>query len=126
VPIAGILIGCVTGLLATLAQLYLRQDVFTLLASTSGGVQLVVLLIVALAQIRQRRKLEAEGVRLRLKMWLFPWLSYAVIAGIGGVLILLAFTPDDRLMFVMSTVTVLVVLGALGLRNGHYRYFRYT
>jgi GABA permease len=126
VPIAGILIGCGAGLLATLAQLYLRQDVFTLLASTAGAVQLFVLLIVAIAQIRRRRRLEAEGVRLRLKMWLFPWLSYAVVAGIGGVLILLAFIPDDRVMFLMSGITALVVLGALGLRNRRHRDFRYT
>ena len=26
-------------------------------------------------------------------MWLFPWLSYAAIAGMGAVLIAMAFTP---------------------------------
>ncbi len=105
------------GLLAALAQLYLREDIFTLLASTSGDIILFVYMIIAFAQIRQRQKLEAEGVELTLKMWLFPWLSYAVIGGIFGVLVLLAFIPDQQMTLALSLLTVLVVLGALAVRR---------
>jgi GABA permease len=42
VPVAGILIGCAAGFLAALAQLFLREDVFTLLASTSGDIILFI------------------------------------------------------------------------------------
>jgi GABA permease len=117
VPRLGIVIGCVAGLLAALAQLYLREDIFTLLASTSGDIILFVYMIIAFAQIRQRQKLEAEGVELTLKMWLFPWLSYAVIGGIFGVLVLLAFIPDQQMTLALSLLTVLVVLGALAVRR---------
>jgi GABA permease len=117
VPMAGIMVGCVAGLLAALAQLYLREDVFTLLASTSGDIILFVYMIIVLAQIRQRRKLEAQGIELQLKMWLFPWLSYAIILGIVGVLILLAFIPEQRSTLLLSCVTVLVVGAALGLHT---------
>jgi GABA permease len=117
VPRLGILIGCVAGLLAALAQLYLRDDIFTLLASTSGDIILFVYMIIAFAQIRQRQKLGAEGVELKLKMWLFPWLSYAVIGGILGVLVLLAFIPDQQMTLALSLLTVLVVLGALAVRR---------
>ena len=117
VPKLGILIGCAAGLGAALAQLYLRDDIFTLLASTSGDIILFVYMIIAFAQIRQRRKLEAAGVEMKLKMWLFPWLSYAVIAGIAGVLILLAFIEDQHDTLFLSCLTVLVVLGALAVRN---------
>jgi GABA permease len=117
VPRLGIVIGCIAGLLAALAQLYLREDIFTLLASTSGDIILFVYMIIAFAQIRQRQKLEAQGVELKLKMWLFPWLSYAVIGGIFGVLVLLAFIPDQQTTLVLSLLTVLVVLGALAVRR---------
>lgn len=117
VPRLGILIGCLAGLLAALAQLYLRDDIFTLLASTSGDIILFVYMIIAFAQIRQRQKLEAQGVALTLKMWLFPWLSYAVIGGILGVLVLLAFIPDQQMTLALSLLTVLVVLGALAFRR---------
>jgi L-asparagine transporter-like permease len=121
VPMAGILIGCAAGFLAALAQLYLREDVFTLLASTSGDIILFIYMIIAFAQIRQRAKLEAAGVALRFKMWLFPWLSYAVIASIVGVLVLLAFIPDQQSTLLLSALTVLVVLGALVVRNRRAR-----
>ena len=111
------MIGCVAGLAAALAQLYLREDIFTLLASTSGDIILFVYMIIAFAQIRRRQQLEAEGVQLKLKMWLFPWLSYAVIAGILGVLVLLAFIPEQQMTLALSFVTVLVVLGALAVRR---------
>ncbi len=117
VPRLGILIGCAAGFAAALAQLYLREDMFTLLASTSGDIILFVYIIIALAQIRQRTKQEAAGITLSLKMWLFPWLSYAVIAGIVGVLILLAFIPDQQATLGLSLLTVLVVLVALAVRS---------
>lgn len=116
VPMAGILIGWGAGFAAALAQLYLREDVFTLLASTSGDIILFVYMVVAFAEIRQRGRLEADGVALHFKMWCFPWLSYAVIAAIVGVLALLAFIPDQRPTLLLSGLTVLVVFGALRLR----------
>ena len=117
VPRFGILIGCIAGLAAALAQLYLREDIFTLLASTSGDIILFVYMIIAFAQIRRRQTLEAQGIELKLKMWLFPWLSYAVIGGILGVLVLLAFIPEQQMTLILSLLTVLVVLGALALRR---------
>jgi GABA permease len=117
VPRTGILIGCSAGLLAALAQLYLRQDIFTLLVSTSGSVQLFVLLIVALAQIRRRRQLEAKGIQLKFKVWLFPWLSYAVVAGIVGVFLVLAFIPAEQTNLCMSALTVCAVLAVTALRT---------
>jgi len=116
VPSTGIVIGCCIGFLAALAQLYMRHDIFTLFVSTSGGVQLFVLLIVALAQIRLRRKLDAKGIELKFKMWLFPWLSYVVVAGIVCIMIVLAFIPTERISLVMSGLTFLAVLGATGLK----------
>jgi GABA permease len=121
VPTTGILIGCSAGLLAALAQLYLRQDIFTLLVSTSGSVQLFVLLIVAIAQIRRRRQLEAKGIQLTFKVWLFPWLSYAVVAAIVGVFMVLAFIPAEQTNLSMSALTVCAVLAATGLRNRYCR-----
>ncbi len=117
VPMAGLLIGCAAGVAAALAQLYLREDVFTLLASTSGDIILFIYMIIALAQIRQRRRLQEQGVVLKFRMWLFPWLSYAVIAGIAGVLVLLAFIPEQQSTLALSALTVVVVFGALQLRN---------
>jgi len=116
-PMIGILIGCAAGSAAALGQFFMRQDVFTLLASSTGDIILFIYMIIAFAEIRQRRRLEAAGVPLPLKMWLFPWLSYAVIAAIAGVLVLLAFLPEQQTTLALSAVTVLVVFGALWLHR---------
>ena len=121
VPVFGTLIGCVAGAAAALAQIFLRDDVFTLLASTSGDIILFIYLIIALAQIRERRRMEASGLQLALKMWLFPGLSYGVIGGILAVLALLAFIPDQRITLGLSALTVAAVFGALALRQGMAR-----
>jgi GABA permease len=120
-PAAGILVGLAAGSAAALAQFFLREDVFTLLASTSGDIILFVYMLVALAQIRRRRALEARGVRLTLKMWGFPWLSWAVIGGILAVLALLALLPSERLTLGLSAVTILAVFLALAARTARRR-----
>jgi GABA permease len=116
-PTAGIIIGCVSGTAAALAQIFMKGDVFTLLANTSGDIILFVYAIIALAEIRQRQRYEAEGVVLTLKMWLFPWLSWAVAGGIGVVVVLLALLPDQRPTLFLSLLPVAVVVGAWLLRR---------
>jgi L-asparagine transporter-like permease len=122
VPRLGIAVGCAAGFLAALGQLYMREDVFTILISTSGDIILFVYIIVAFAQIRRRQLFEAAGRPLPMKMWLFPWLSYFVIAGIAAVLVVLAFIPDEQETLIASFVTLGVVLAtlALGRRRGWF------
>jgi GABA permease len=112
-PIIGVLVGCAAGSIAALGQFFMRQDVFTLLASSTGAIGLFIYLLIACAQIRQRRRLKAAGVPMPLKMWFFPWLSYAVIVAIAGVLVLLGSMPEQRIALTLSTLTVLLVFGAL-------------
>jgi AAT family amino acid transporter/GABA permease len=74
---------------------------------------LFVYLAVALAQIKVRRQVEATApARLTLKMWLFPWLSYAVVAVIAGVLVAMAFQESLRTQFLASLVSLGVVSAA--------------
>jgi GABA permease len=66
---------------------------------------------VALAQIVLRRRREREGApKPPITMWLFPYLSFATIAGMIGVLLAMAFTPglsrDLKFTCVSLAVTV--------------------
>jgi len=74
-------------------------------------------MIIAVGEIRFRQQLESRGERLELRMWLFPWLSYAVIAGMAAVLVLMAVTPDLKIQLALSGLSVLVALGALAVRR---------
>ncbi len=117
VPMRGILIGCVAGYLAAVAAIWSPNVVFLFLINTSGAIILFIYTIIAFGQIRMRRDLERRGVALKLKMWLFPWLSYAVIGGVAIVLALMAFEPDQRTQLLWSMLSVAFVAVAWRLRR---------
>jgi GABA permease len=110
VPTRAILIGTVFGYLAVLASVASPQRLFTFLVNASGAIMLVVYLLIALAQIRQRQQ-RAER-QLVIRMWLYPWLSYATVAGIVLVLASMLFRPAERVQLAASASSVAVVLAA--------------
>ncbi len=94
VPVASVAIGAIAGYLGIIAATEAPQQVFDFLVSSSGAVMVFVYGAVALAQIVLRRRRERLGApRPPVNMWLFPYLSYATIAGMIGVLLAMAFTP---------------------------------
>ena len=67
----------------------------------------------ALAQIRWRRTVEREAPeRLVIRMWLYPWLSYATVAGIALVLFSMLFRAAERVQLGASVLSLAVVLAA--------------
>jgi len=112
-PWIGVLIGFAAGLSAALGQFFLSEDVFTLLAGSAGAIMLFIYILIALAEIRERRRLEAAGASLPFKVWFFPWLSIASIFLMLGVLIVLASMPELRPMLGLSAVTIAAVFAAL-------------
>ena len=81
--------------------------------NTTGMIALLVYLVIAFSQLKMRRKLEAEGKDIRLKMWLFPWLTYLVILFIVGSLVTMAFVEEYQVL-VISTGAAAAVVVALG------------
>lgn len=113
VPTRAILIGSAFGYLAVVASIVSPQLLFTFLVNASGAIMLVIYLLVAIAQIRWRRNVERDApARLTIKMWLYPWLSYATVAGIVLVLASMLFRDAERAQLAASTLSVAAVLGA--------------
>jgi AAT family amino acid transporter/GABA permease len=117
VPRLGILLGSVVGFLAATASIISPNGVFLFLINTSGAINLMIYMVVAIGEIRLRQRLESEGEHLSLKMWLFPWLSWAVVAGIVVVLVLMAITPDLRKQLLWSAVSVVIIAIAYVVRR---------
>jgi len=117
VPWLGILLGTVAGFLAAIASIKSPNGVFLFLINTSGAIILFIYMIIALGQIRFRQKLERRGEQLQLKMWFFPWLSYGVILAIAAVLVVMAFTPEQRVQIELSALSLVVALVALAFRR---------
>jgi GABA permease len=81
------------------------------LLQSSGAIILCVYLLIALAQIRLRRRMEARGEILTVRVWLFPWASYGLVAGILAVFVLMAATPGQTLQIALSTLTFVFSVG---------------
>jgi GABA permease len=110
VPTRSVWMGSIAGVLGILAAITSNQTVFAFLVNASGALIVFVYMIIAFAQIRLRREREASGAPApALSMWLFPWASYATIAGMAAVLVAMAFTPGEMSSELWSSVLTLVL-----------------
>src|ERR1700722_14264152 len=113
VPVGSVLVGAVAGFLGIIAATQAPQVVFDFLVSSSGAVIVFVYMIICVAQINLRRRREREGLpEPPVKMWLFPYLSYAAIAGMAAVLFAMAFTDGLKRDFYVSCITLVVAVMA--------------
>ncbi|MDN3017208.1 amino acid permease [Paenibacillus sp. BSR1-1] len=113
VPVYAIL-GCTAISYISVFFNYLSPDkIFLFLVNASGGVALLVYLVIAFSQLRLRRKYEKENPQaLKLKMWLFPYLTYATILAITTIFIFMAFIDSLRSQFYLTALIAVLVVGS--------------
>ena len=113
VPVKAILLTVSIGFLSVILAALWPESVFLWLVNSSGAVALFCYVLIACAQLRMRRQLEREAPeKLTLKMWGFPWLTYASIAGMVAVIGAMALVDDVRAQLWWSLGSLAVVLGA--------------
>jgi GABA permease len=111
VPRGAILTSSVLGFVVVVSSILSPGGIFVFLLQSSGAIILSVYLLIALAQIRLRRRLQQAGEILPVRVWLFPYTSYALVAGIIAVFVLMAATPGQALQVALSTLTFLFSVG---------------
>ena len=87
--------------------------VFLFLVNSSGAIALFVYVLIACSQLRMRRRLEREAPeRLKLRMWLFPYLTWAAAAVIVFVLgyMLTDTEHDGRTTVLLSLLVAALVI----------------
>ncbi|MFJ1865336.1 amino acid permease [Streptomyces sp. NPDC088097] len=93
------------------------EQLLPFLAKAMGGSMLYMWLTVAAAHLVLRRRLEREEPHLLVvRMRGFPYLSWLAAAGIVAVLVLMALDPEAGAQLGWSTLLVLVLLAASGVR----------
>ena len=70
----------------------------------------------AIAHVRLRRR-HPETATKAVRVWFFPWLSYATIAAMIAVLIAMALTPALASQLWFSLLALAIVTGAWLLRR---------
>jgi len=110
VPVPAILAGTVFGFGAVVMSYVSPGVVFAFLINSYGTVAIFVYLLIALSELRLRRRLEREAPEtLVLRMWAFPYLTYVAIAGMVAILCAMALIPDQRAPLAMGVVGLAVL-----------------
>lgn len=103
VPVRAILFGTAFSYVALFASVLSPELLFSFLVNASGALMLLVYLLIGASQIRLRHRFDrTDPHRITLRMWLFPGLSYAVMAAITVILLAMAITPSLASQFYSS------------------------
>jgi GABA permease len=109
VPVRSVWASAIAGVIGTLAAIVSPDKVFAFLVNAIGALIVFIYITMALAQIKMRRDRERAGLPApALKMWLFPWASYAAVAGMVAVLLAMAVTPARQKELYVSLVALAV------------------
>ncbi|MGG7575527.1 amino acid permease [Streptomyces sirii] len=121
VPQAAILVSVVFGFVAVGFNYVWPDTVFQFLLNSSGAVALFVWLVICFSQLRMRGIILRENPdKLIVRMWLFPYLTWATIAMISFVLVYM-LTDDSpgggRIQVLLSVLLAVVVVAISLLRD---------
>ncbi|HVW68810.1 MAG TPA: amino acid permease [Steroidobacteraceae bacterium] len=115
VPVNSVWMSALAGVLGVLAETLAPQAVFAFLVNASGALVVFIYMMVTFAQIRLRRERERAGAPApAVKMWFFPWASYAAIVAMVAILVAMIYTDMARDLYA-SIGSLLVALIAYAL-----------
>lgn len=114
VPRRAVLASSGFGFVTVLLSYWYPETLFAWLLNMVGGVVLVVWGFIAVSQFVLRRRTEREDPgKLVVRMWGFPYLTWVSLAGVAGVLALMAAGEDTRVqvLFTGGLAAALAVTG---------------
>ncbi|WP_314177609.1 amino acid permease [Streptomyces winkii] len=111
VPATAIWSSVAFGFVAVIFNYTSPDAVFQFLLNSSGAVALFVWLVICFSQLRMRRVIERDmPERHTVRMWFFPYLTYATIALMLFVIGYMFYDDEGREQMVMSVVVAAIVL----------------
>ncbi len=113
VPIWALAASLFFAYLFTLFKFVSPDKLFVFLANSSGGVTMIMYIFIAFSHIRLRRKMEKENPeQLKVKMWLFPYLTYTTILILLAIFIAQIFIDTMRSQFFLTSLLTVLVIGS--------------
>ncbi|MGW5862143.1 amino acid permease [Streptomyces sp. NPDC055239] len=118
VPRRAVLASVAFGFVSVVLNLKWPDSVFLYMLNSVGAVLLFVWALIAVSQLRLRRRIEREAPeRLVLRMWAFPYLTWAALAAMAAVLGLMLTDDGARPQLLWSAGATGLVLAVAGLRE---------
>lgn len=118
VPVRAILFATLFGYGAVVMSYVSPDKVFAFLVNSYGTVAIFVYILIAISQLRLRARLEREAPhRLKVRMWAFPYLTWIAIAGMVGIVVAMAFIPDQRTPLLLGVASLGILVLAYAVRQ---------
>ncbi|MEF9915611.1 amino acid permease [Streptomyces sp. P5-A9] len=118
VPTAAILGSVAFGFIAVFFNYQWPDTVFLFLLNSSGAVALFVWLVICFTQLRMRAILLRESPdKLVVRMWLFPYLTWATIGMISFVLVYMLTDDSGRDQVILSVLVAALVVAVSVVRD---------
>ncbi|MFE5872243.1 amino acid permease [Streptomyces roseifaciens] len=118
VPRRAVLASVAFGFASVILNLQWPDSIFRYLLNAVGAVLLFVWGLIAVSQLRLRRRIEREmPEKLALRMWCFPYLTWVALAGMAGVLVLMLTDEGARPQLMWSAAATGAVLLVAGVRE---------
>lgn len=109
-PYVAVLLSTGAAFVTVVVNYYAPAKVFKFLIDSSGAIALLVYLGITVSQLRMRKILLVEGGDIKLRMWLYPWLTWLVIAFITMVLVVMLFRPAQRIEVISTALLGLGII----------------
>jgi GABA permease len=119
VPVRAIVTGTLFGYFAVIMNYVSPDTVFAFLVNSYGTVAIFVYLLIALAELRLRKRLEREAPeKLRVRMWGYPYLTVFAIGAMLAIVGAMGFIPDQRTPLIFGIASAgAMLLGYLARRR---------
>jgi GABA permease len=118
VPARAILAGTLFGYGAVVMSYISPDTVFAFLVNSYGTVAIFVYVLIAVSQLRLRARLERDDpARLGIRMWAYPYLTYLAIAGMLGIVVAMAFIPEQRTPLIFGVISLGILLCGFAVRR---------
>ncbi len=122
VPRRAVLASVAFGFVSVVLNLKWPDSVFLYMLNAVGAVLLFVWALIAVSQLRLRRRIERDAPeRLVLRMWAFPYLTWAALVAMAAVLVLMLSDDRARPQLLWSAGATGLVLAVAGLREWRER-----
>ncbi|RST13662.1 amino acid permease [Streptomyces sp. WAC05374] len=122
VPRRAVLASVAFGFVSVLLNLEWPDSVFLYMLNAVGAVLLFVWGLIAVSQLRLRRRIEREAPQtLSLRMWGFPWLTWTALAAMAAVLVLMLLDDGSRPQVLWSGAATGTVLAVAWVREWRTR-----
>ncbi|MEU3964070.1 amino acid permease [Streptomyces buecherae] len=118
VPRRAVFASVAFGFVSVLLNLKWPDSIFQYLLNAVGAVLLFVWALIAASQLRLRSRMGPAAVAaLPLRMWAFPWLTWAALVAMAGVLVLMLTDDGARPQLLWSAGATAAVLAVAGVRE---------